>query len=136
MPTIVQYELSRWLAREMSDAAAARAIAFSKELRRRAADDRHRDDSGRNTRKSTGSLTADAIIFATAAGARADLLTCDAHFAKLPRVVYVGEGIAMSGRPFFVPMIGIVLLFAGLGPADRRSAVHSPFHRFQDADRS
>ena len=24
---------------------------------------------------------------------------------------------AMSGRPFFVPMIGIVLLFAGLGPA-------------------
>ena len=23
----------------------------------------------------------------------------------------------MSGRPFFVPMIGIVLLFAALGPA-------------------
>src|SRR5215472_15238347 len=32
VPTIVQYELSRWLAREISDAAAARAIAFSKEL--------------------------------------------------------------------------------------------------------
>ena len=49
--------------------------------------------------------------------ARADLLTCDAHFAKLPRVVYVAKGIAMNGRPFFVPMIGIVLLFAALGPA-------------------
>src|SRR6185312_16977711 len=27
------------------------------------------------------------------------------------------QGSAMSDRPFFVPMIGIVLLFAGLGPA-------------------
>ena len=35
---------------------------------------------------------ADAIIFATANAMRADLLTCDAHFAKLPRVVYVPKG--------------------------------------------
>lgn len=91
VPTIVQYELSRWLAREMSDAAAARAIAFSKELvvaplttdiATTAAD----------YAKLHGLATADAIIFATAADARADLLTCDAHFAKLPRVVYVAKG--------------------------------------------
>jgi predicted nucleic acid-binding protein len=91
VPTIVQYELSRWLAREMSDAAAARAIAFSKELvvapltadiATKAAD----------YAKIHGLATADAIIFATAADARADLLTCDAHFAKLPRVVYVPKG--------------------------------------------
>ena len=43
-------------------------------------------------RKSTASPTADAIIFATANDARADLLTCDAHFAKLPRVVYIAKG--------------------------------------------
>jgi predicted nucleic acid-binding protein len=91
VPTIVQYELSRWLAREMSDSAAARAIAFSKELvvaplttdiATKAAD----------YAKVHGLATADAIIFATAADARADLLTCDAHFAKLPRVVYVAKG--------------------------------------------
>jgi predicted nucleic acid-binding protein len=90
VPTIVQYELSRWLAREMSDSAAARAIAFSKELvvaplttdiATKAAD----------YAKVHGLATADAIIFATAADARADLLTCDAHFAKLPRVVYVAK---------------------------------------------
>ena len=35
---------------------------------------------------------ADAIIYATAVDMGADLLTCDAHFAKLPRVVYVAKG--------------------------------------------
>ena len=35
---------------------------------------------------------ADAIIYATAVAAGADLLTCDAHFAKLPRVIYVAKG--------------------------------------------
>jgi predicted nucleic acid-binding protein len=91
VPTIVQYELSRWLAREMSDAAAARAIAFSKELvvaplttdiATRAAD----------YAKVHRLATADAIIFATAKDAGADLLTCDAHFAKLPGVTYVKKG--------------------------------------------
>jgi predicted nucleic acid-binding protein len=91
VPTIIQYELSRWLAREMSDAAAARAIAFSKELivaplttdiATKAAD----------YAKAHGLATADAIIFATANDARADLLTCDAHLAKLPSVVYVPKG--------------------------------------------
>jgi len=35
---------------------------------------------------------ADAIIYATAIDNGADLLTCDAHFAKLPRVVYFAKG--------------------------------------------
>jgi toxin FitB len=91
VPTIVQYELSRWLAREISDAAAARAIAFSKELVVAPLT----TDIATNAAayaKVHGLATADAIIFATAADARADLLTCDAHFSKLPRVVYVAEG--------------------------------------------
>ena len=32
--------------------------------------------------------TADAIVYATAQEHDADLLTCDAHFEKLPGVVY------------------------------------------------
>jgi len=35
---------------------------------------------------------ADAIIYGTAVAMGADLLTCDAHFAKLPHVVYVPKG--------------------------------------------
>ena len=34
---------------------------------------------------------ADAIIYATAMNAGADLLTCDAHFANLPGVVYFAK---------------------------------------------
>jgi predicted nucleic acid-binding protein len=91
VPTIVQYELSRWLAREMSDAAAARAIAFSAEL---VVAPLTRDIATKAAAyaKVHGLATADAIIFATAADARADLLTCDAHFAKLPSVVYIAKG--------------------------------------------
>jgi predicted nucleic acid-binding protein len=91
VPTIVQYELTRWLAREMSDAAAARAIAFSTEL---VVAPLTTDIATKAAAyaKVHGLATADAIIFATAADARADLLTCDAHFATLPRVVYVAKG--------------------------------------------
>jgi predicted nucleic acid-binding protein len=87
VPTIVQYELSRWLEREMSNAAAARTIAFSKEL---VVVPLTTDIATKAAAyaKLYGLATADAIIFATAADARADLLTCDAHFAELPHVVY------------------------------------------------
>jgi predicted nucleic acid-binding protein len=90
VPTIVQYELSRWLAREMSEAAAARAIAFSTELVVLPLTTDIATKAAAYA-KVHGLATADAIIFATAADARADLLTCDAHFAKLPRVVYVAK---------------------------------------------
>ncbi len=91
VPTIVQYELSRWLTREMSDAVAARAIAFSTEL---VVAPLTTDIATKAAAyaKIHGLATADAIIFATANDASADLLTCDAHFAKLPHVVYVAKG--------------------------------------------
>ena len=91
VPTIVQYELSRWLAREMSEAAAVRAIAFSMEL---VVAPLTTDIATKAAAyaKVHGLATADAIIFATAADAGADLLTCDAHFAQLPDVVYVAKG--------------------------------------------
>jgi predicted nucleic acid-binding protein len=90
VPTFVQYELSRWLAREPSDAAAARAIAFSKEL---VVAPLTTDIATKAAAyaKVHGLATADAIIFATAKDAGADLLTCDAHFAKLPQVVYIAK---------------------------------------------
>ena len=93
VPTIVQYELSRWLAREMSDAAAARAIAFSKELVVAPLTTDIATIAAAYARLHC-LATADAIIFATAKDARADLLTCDAHFAELPGVTYVAKGPA------------------------------------------
>ena len=42
--------------------------------------------------------TADAIVYATARARGADLLTCDAHFAGLPGVVYVKK-TGPAGRP-------------------------------------
>jgi predicted nucleic acid-binding protein len=93
VPTIVQYELWRWLAREMSDAAAARAIAFSTEL---VVAPLTTDIATKAAAyaKLHGLATADAIIFATAKDAGADLFTCDAHFAELPGVTYVTKGPA------------------------------------------
>ena len=87
VPTLVQYELARWLSREMSEAAASRLMAFSTELvvvplttdiATKAADYAvlHK------------LAMADAVIFATAKETQADLLTCDAHFAELPGVIY------------------------------------------------
>jgi predicted nucleic acid-binding protein len=90
VPTVVQYELSRWLAREVSEEAAGSVIAFSNEclvapletgLALRAAD----------LAKEHSLAMADAIIYATALDAGADLLTCDAHFADLPGVVYLAK---------------------------------------------
>jgi predicted nucleic acid-binding protein len=90
VPTIVQYELARWLARERSVEEASRLLAFTTELvviplttdiATKAAlfAARHK------------LAMADAIIYATAMDSGADLLTCDAHFANLPHVVYVAK---------------------------------------------
>jgi predicted nucleic acid-binding protein len=82
VPTIVQYELARCLTREVSEDAADDTIAFSTRLAVQAAE----------IAKDHRLAMADAIIYATAVAMDGDLLTCDAHFAKLPRVVYVAQG--------------------------------------------
>jgi len=83
-------ELAKWLIREKLEDPAERVTAFSEECfvvdldsetALRAADLalRHRLS------------TADAIIYATALGYGADLLTCDRHFEGLPGVIYVAK---------------------------------------------
>ena len=90
VPAIVHHELARWLAREMSAEESARLLAFMTELvviplttdiATKAAlfAARHK------------LAMADAIIYATAMDSGADLLTCDAHFANLPHVVYLAK---------------------------------------------
>ena len=87
VPTIVQLELAKWLARESRDDEGDQVIAFTQKCLvvpldttiALAAAELHR---------AHGLATADAIVLATARDRGADLLTCDAHFGKLPGVAY------------------------------------------------
>jgi len=87
VPTIVQLELCKWLVREVGEERADQVLAYTQKcdvvpldttLALLAAD-LHR------THKLA---TADAIVYATARHRQAELLTCDAHFEKLPGVVF------------------------------------------------
>ncbi len=91
VPTIVQYELARCLAQEVSEDAADDTIAFSTRCVVTPLDTRIAVQAAEIARDRALSM-ADAIIYATAIDNGADLLTCDAHFAKLPRVVYFAKG--------------------------------------------
>ena len=87
VPTIVQLELSKWLLRESGEDQADQVLAYMQKcivvplhtsLALLAAE-LHRQHK---------LATADAIVYATAQAHGAELLTCDAHFAKLPAVAY------------------------------------------------
>ena len=88
VPTIVQLELAKWLAREAGENEADQVIAFTQKCVVAVLDTRialHAADLHRQHKLAT----ADAIVYATAIEYGADLLTCDAHFEKLPGVVLV-----------------------------------------------
>ena len=87
VPTIVQLELAKWLQREVGEEQADQVLAYTQKcivvpLDTRIAllaADLHRQHQ---------LATADAIVYATALEHGADVLTCDAHFAKLRGVAY------------------------------------------------
>src|SRR5450759_3374646 len=78
VPTIVQLELAKWLVREVGEEQADQAIAFTQKCVVAPLDTRIALHAA-----------ADAGVYATAIEYGADLLTCDAHFEKLPGVVLV-----------------------------------------------
>jgi predicted nucleic acid-binding protein len=91
VPTIVQYELTRCLEREVSEDAADETIAFSNACIVTPLDTRLAIQAAEIALANALAM-ADAIIYATAIAMGADLLTCDAHFAELPHVVYFAKG--------------------------------------------
>ena len=87
VPTIVQFELAKWLAREVSEDISEAVLADTTKcvvvpldtpLALRAAQISH----------SRKLATADALVYATAQALDADLITCDTHFKDLPGVIY------------------------------------------------
>ncbi len=88
VPTIVQLELSKWLVREAGEDQADQAIAFTQKCVVAPLDTRIAL-SAAELHRQYKLATADAIVYATAIEYGADLLTCDAHFEKLPGVLLI-----------------------------------------------
>lgn len=87
VPTLVQLELAKWLARETDEDRLDQVIAYTQKCLVVPMDTRIALLAADLCRKHK-LATADAIVYATARKQGADLLTCDAHFAKLPDVAY------------------------------------------------
>ena len=87
VPTIVQLELSKWLTRELGEERADSVIAYTQKCIVAPLETNIALLAAECHRKFK-LATADAIVYATAVNCGAELLTFDAHFAKLPEVTY------------------------------------------------
>lgn len=88
VPTIVQFELATWLAREVGEDKADQVVAFTQLCLIVPLDTKIALSAAElGTRHKLA--TADAIVYATALEHKADLLTCDAHFDGLAGVTFV-----------------------------------------------
>lgn len=90
VPTIVQLELAKWLGRELDEERADQVIAYT-QLCVVAPLDTRIALLAAELHRQHKLATADAIVYATALEHDADLLTCDAHFARLPGVAYFAK---------------------------------------------
>lgn len=88
VPTIVQLELAKWLARAVGEDQADQMIAYTQKCFVAPLDMRTALRAAAMCRLYQ-LATADAVVYATAAENGAELLTCDAHFQGLPNVVFV-----------------------------------------------
>jgi predicted nucleic acid-binding protein len=88
VPTIVQLELAKWLAREVGEDQADQMIAYTQKCVVASLDTRIALLAA-DLHRQYKLATADAVVYATAREYAAELLTCDAHFENLPGVVVV-----------------------------------------------
>jgi predicted nucleic acid-binding protein len=88
VPTLVQYELAKWAAREVSDDLADQMIAYTETCRVVALDTRIALRAAELARSHRLAM-ADAIVYATALDQGGDCLTCDRHFEGLEYVVFI-----------------------------------------------
>jgi len=88
VPTMVQLELFKWLSREVGESKADQVIAFT-QVCHVVSLDTETALAAAEACAEHKLATADAIIFATAQGHGAGLVTCDAHFDGLPGVTLI-----------------------------------------------
>ena len=97
VPTMVQLELAKWLAREVGEDKADQVIAFT-QLCQVVPLDTEIALAAAEACREYKLATADAIIFATTRARGASLLTCDAHFNELKGVIVPRVRPRPSGR--------------------------------------
>lgn len=90
VPTIVQLELAKWLAREVGEDKADQVVAFTQMCLVIPLDTKIALAAAEICGKHQ-LATADAVVYATALEYNADLLTCDAHFGRLPGVTFIAK---------------------------------------------
>jgi predicted nucleic acid-binding protein len=90
VPTIVQLELAKWLTREAGEDQADQMTAYTQKCVVVPLDTRIALRAAELCRQHR-LATADAVVYATAAEAGAELLTCDAHFQDLPGVALIAK---------------------------------------------
>lgn len=90
VPTLVQYELYKWICREKNQDAAFEVIGVT-EKATVVPLDTHLALFAADVAKQHGLAMADAIIYATAQKHGTDLITSDEHFIELPRVKYFSK---------------------------------------------
>lgn len=90
VPTMVQLELSKWLAREVGEEKQDQVIAFT-QICHVVPLDTETALAAAEACRVHKLATADAIVFATARARGATLLTCDAHFEGLPGVTLISK---------------------------------------------
>lgn len=88
VPTMVQHELAKWMTRERGEDASDELIAFTMKCSVVDLDTGLAMEAAEICRRHR-LATADAIVYATARRANAQLLTCDAHFKGLDQVIYI-----------------------------------------------
>ena len=87
---MVQLELSKWMAREVGEDEADQVLAYTQKCQVVPLDT-HIALFAASLHREHKLATADAIVYATAQYKGAQLITCDAHFAKLPQVTYFAK---------------------------------------------
>jgi predicted nucleic acid-binding protein len=90
VPTIVQLELAKWLARERNEDVADEVIAYTQKCQVVPLDTALALLAAELARQHR-LATADAIVYASAVSGGAALLTCDVHFSGLPDVILVAK---------------------------------------------
>lgn len=90
VPTIIQLELAKWLAREVGEDKADQVIAFTQMCVVVPLDTKIALAAAEIWSKYK-LATADAIVYATALEHRAELVTCDAHFDGLSSVTFIAK---------------------------------------------
>ncbi len=88
VPTIVQLELFKWLTREVGEDKADQVIAFTETCRVVILDSRMALAAADVSLRHKLAM-ADAIIYATAQSEGAEVVTCDAHFEGLDRIMLI-----------------------------------------------